>query len=176
MMILSLGGIIIWYSIKNILADNGYKTSQFRGHFNDFFNMSDLIFKTDDPAKKKNYKLLLWSLVFIVIAFIGTALTFIGDPQKMQCRYYNDYIVKEIEGTVTNKYMDAPNHNFPTLTIKTGSEEIKDIDLSHYNHGFYDSVSVGDKIRKLKGDSLAYLTTNGRTIEFSIRKKDFCED
>jgi hypothetical protein len=39
LIILSLGGIIIWYFIKNVLSENGYKTSEFRNHFSDIITL-----------------------------------------------------------------------------------------------------------------------------------------
>jgi hypothetical protein len=175
LIILSLGGIIIWYFIKNVLSENGYKTSEFRNHFSDIINVIDLINKTNDHAKKRSYKMLFWSLVIMLLAFIGTALTFIGNSQKIQCKFFEDYVSREFDGMVTEKYLDKSNHSYPTLMIVTKVDTIKDVELSNFNIGLYDSIAIGDIVRKTQGDSVAYLTRKDKTIEFLAKKNYFCQ-
>ena len=58
-------GNMLWFYIKNILSEKGYKISWYRGHFGDLFDFSDLIDKTTDDKEKKNYKLILRGLIAI---------------------------------------------------------------------------------------------------------------
>ncbi len=55
LLVFALAGNIIWHYIKNILSENGYKISWFRGHFGDLIDFSHLIDKTNDPATRKSY-------------------------------------------------------------------------------------------------------------------------
>jgi hypothetical protein len=79
LLVCALSGNAIWYYIKNILSENGYKISWFRGHFGDLIDFSHLIDKTSDPTTRKNYKLLLRGLIVMLVLFIGTVLSFMAD-------------------------------------------------------------------------------------------------
>lgn len=169
-------GNIIWYSIKNILSENGYKISWFSGHFGDLIDFSHLIDKTTDIKDKRNYRLLLRGLIIIIILFFATLLSFTIDMKNMPCDRYEDYLKKETSGKIVDKFMDRPNHNFPTLTIELNGETFKDNDLTIEHYNLYDSAKIGDFIRKPKGDSITYIERDGRTIKFIKYRKDFCKN
>lgn len=76
LLVFALFGNIMWYYIKNILSENGYKISWYHGHLGDLIDFSHLIDKTNDPVTRKNYQLLLRGLIVILVLFLGTVLSF----------------------------------------------------------------------------------------------------
>lgn len=176
-MIFALFGSILWFYIKNILSEKGYKVSWYHGHFDDLNEFSNLIDKTVDQNERKNYKLILRGLIAIIVLSILTALTFLFDLKNFSCDSYKDFLKKEVSGIVVDKFVDKPNHNFQTIVIEKNGKNFNDIDLSIHNSGFFDSVRVGDLIQKIKGDSITYLQRNKiEVIEFRIHKKDYCQN
>jgi hypothetical protein len=177
LMTLAIAGNITGFYIKHILGKNGYVTYWYRGHFKDIANLFDLIGKINDETTRKNYKLLVRSHIGVLVVFVLFAVTFIfEDVQRYPCKWYYEFLAKEVDGQVTNKFIDKPNHATPTLTIETNSETINDSDFTTRNGGLYDSIKIGDRIRKITGDSVTYIDRQGRTIEFKINKKQYCEN
>ncbi len=176
---LALAGNITGFYIKDILGKNGYVTYWYRGHFKDIFNFFDLIEKTTDENGKRNFKLIVKSHIAILLTFIALAIIFIfGDIKRSNglCDYYVEFLDKELSGQLVEKFMDKPNHNFQTLTIKTDTQTLNDIDFALRNNGLYDSILIGDKIKKMKGDSITYIERNGKTTEFVVHRIEFCEN
>jgi hypothetical protein len=169
---------IVYLLIYNILTEKGIKVTWFRGHISTLLDFSDLANKTENLGDKRYYKNLLRTFIVILILFIGTASTFILDIKYFPCKTYSDFLTIELSGRVINKYEDKPNHNYPTLTIETNEgETTNEIFLSLRNNGLFDSVRIGDFVKKTKGDSMTYLLrSDNRRIEFKINKEDYCRD
>ena len=71
---------VLWYAIKSILSDHGYKVNFLYGHFKDLFNFRDLILKTEDKKTKSKYNKMFWSLMLLLFIFFASAfLTFNGN-------------------------------------------------------------------------------------------------
>lgn len=170
-------GNILWFYIKNILSEKGYKVSWYRGHFDNLFDFSHLIDKTVDGKEKRNYQLILRGLISIIVIMIATVGTFIFDLKNIPCNTYNDFITEDISGLVVDKFIDKSNHSNETLTIEKNGERFNDVTLSLRNYGLYDSVRIGDKISKPKGDSVTYIVhADNKTVEFKIDKEKYCRD
>jgi len=172
-----VGGNVLWVYIKNILSEKGYKVSWFRGHFDNLFDFSHLIDKTTDQKERRSYKLILRGLIAIIVITLATVVTFIFDLRDISCTTYTEFLTEDISGTVVDKFEDKPNHNYQTLTIEKNGERFNDIVLSLRNCELFDSIRLGDKITKRKGDSVTYiLHSDNRTIEFKINKNNYCKD
>ena len=54
---------VLWYLIKSILSENGYKVSYWSNHFRDIPNFKKLISTTENETLKKKYSRMLYSLI-----------------------------------------------------------------------------------------------------------------
>jgi hypothetical protein len=177
LIVFALSSGVIYLLIYNILTERGFKTSGFRTHVNNLLDFSDLVKKTQDQNEKRYYKNLIRAFLVIIVLFLGTALTFIIDIKNISCKAYAEFLIIEVSGRVVDKFEDKPNHNYQTLTIERGDEKINDVLLSLRNTGLFDSVRIGDLVRKVKGDSITYLERVGKgTIQFKINKESFCKN
>jgi hypothetical protein len=64
--------------------------------------------------------------------------------------------------------------NSAALKIIHDEEVITNFDLTTGQSNFYDSIEIGDNIKKLRGDSVVYILRGDRKINFIKTKKDFC--
>jgi len=67
MTILVMGVNGLWYIIKGILSKKDYEVNYWHGHFKDISNFSDLIKKTTDPSKRREYQLMFRTLIFFYL-------------------------------------------------------------------------------------------------------------
>lgn len=168
---------VFWYEIKNILLVNGYKVSWFSGHFGNLLDFSNLIDNTYDQNEKNRYKLIFRGLIVTILIFIATVVTFAFDFRNISCNRYNNYLNEEISGVIVDKFNDQPNHNYQTLTIESNGEQINNTVLSIHNNGLFDSVNVGDKIAKRRGDSITIIIhPDNSIVEFKVDKRNYCND
>ena len=70
LIILVVIGNVLWYTIKSILSENGYKVNYWYGHFKDIANFKDLINKTNNPREKSKYSKMYWGLIITLFFFI----------------------------------------------------------------------------------------------------------
>ena len=54
---------VLWYLIKSILSENGYKVSYWSNHFRDIPNFKKLINTTENETLKKKYNRMFYSLI-----------------------------------------------------------------------------------------------------------------
>lgn len=66
--VMGLNGL--WYWMKIILKNNGYKISWFGNHLQDIPNLIELGKKTESLKEKRKYKLILWGLLIGFIVFL----------------------------------------------------------------------------------------------------------
>jgi len=69
---------ILWYKIKSILSENGYKVNYWYGHLNDISNFYSLIQKTQDKHKKSTYYKMFWGLLILILIFIILFISGLG--------------------------------------------------------------------------------------------------
>jgi len=74
-----VGGLmanVYWYTIKDILKDNGFKASYFGSHLDDLGNFTHLINQTTDPKLKVKYKTIMFRLrmSFVAVAIGGAGV------------------------------------------------------------------------------------------------------
>jgi hypothetical protein len=169
-------GNIIYLLIYNILTEKGQKMSGFKFQINNLLDFSDLIAKTDNAKEKRYFRILLRSFVVLLILFIGTGLTFFLDLKNMNCRDYENYLKRETQGQVTNKFIDTLHRRAPILTIQYDQKTFNNTDFSFGDFNFYDSIEIGDKIKKLRGDSIFYVTRGDRELRLIKSRKDFCKN
>ena len=60
----------LWYWMKIILKDNGYKVSWFWNHFSDLPNFFKLVQATENKNQKIKYMTILSATIFGIIVFI----------------------------------------------------------------------------------------------------------
>lgn len=65
---------VLWYFIKYVLSQNGYKTHLFYGHFNDFTNLHHLIRKEQDAKRKRFLIILLVAMYSLLPILVGAVL------------------------------------------------------------------------------------------------------
>lgn len=68
----------LWYFIKYVVAQNGYETHLFYGHFNDIANLHRLIRKEKDAHQKRFFTLLLIAFYSIFLFFFGAIVWLIS--------------------------------------------------------------------------------------------------
>lgn len=174
LIVFAVSANIIYLVIYNILTEKGYSLSGFRIHINNLLDFSDLIRKTADLKEKRRYNLLLRSFILMLVLLLGTALTYLIDIGHNGCREYANFLKREVHGQVVDKFVDTHNHNSAALKIIHDEEVITNFDLTTGQSNFYDSIEIGDHIKKLRGDSVVYILRGGRKINFIKTKKDFC--
>jgi hypothetical protein len=69
-----IGLSALWYYIKYVLRQNGYKTYWFWGHFIDIVNLHSLHNQEQNYRKKLAYKLLLFSFYVGLLLFFVAAI------------------------------------------------------------------------------------------------------
>ena len=74
LIILVVIGNVLWYTIKSILSENGYKVNYWYGHFKDIPNFKNLINKTKNPSEKAKYSKIYWGLIITLILFISMGI------------------------------------------------------------------------------------------------------
>jgi hypothetical protein len=74
LLILVIAINLLWYTIKSILSENGYKVSYWHSHFRDLSNFYDLIQKTQDDQSKMKYQKMFWGLIVLFLSFIPSAI------------------------------------------------------------------------------------------------------
>jgi hypothetical protein len=176
LIVFATSGLIIYLLIYNILTEKGFKLSDFRTNINNLLDFSDIIDKTEDRKQKRYYKILLRSFLFSLFLFIGTILTFLIDLKNIDCRHYHSYLKSETTGKVMNKFINTKNHNQTTLTIELNGETFDDTDLTSTYFNFYDSIQIGDVLKKMRGDSILYIMRNGQEIKILKSRKDYCKN
>ncbi len=177
LLILSTFGAFMTLLLINMeVAEKGFRPNRLLIFCDGWLNMLDLIRKTTNKRVKRRYWLMVLSLPGFAILFIVTALTCIGDPKERNCRPYRQYLERKIDGKVINKFRNEPDHNMKTLTIQIDSLTIRDVELNLILKGFYDSIKVGDLIKKSSGDSVTYIERAEGVIPFTVSKIDYCGD
>jgi len=180
MTIVVVGVNAIWYWMKYILQQNGYKVSWFWGHFSDFPNMRNLIKKTEDPTLKRKYRLVLLSiptgivmsiLVFIVV--VPTQFSMLDEKMDEYANtfpYYKTEIT--IEGKVEEVILDGPRSG-GGCELMVNSEGYT---LGWAENGLYQPkdieyfIQVDDSIYKSNTDEIL-IFRDGKEYQFIISKR-----
>lgn len=103
-------------------------------------------------------------------------MTFLIDLKNIDCRHYHSYLKSETIGKVMNKYRNKENHNQATLTIDFDGETFDNTDLTSAYFNFYDTIKIGDVLRKMRGDSILYIMRDGQEIKIIKSRKDYCKN
>ena len=63
---------VLWYTIKSILLEKGYRVDYWYGHFKDIPNLKNLINKAENPIEKATYTKMFLGLIITIVIFIAT--------------------------------------------------------------------------------------------------------
>lgn len=176
LIVFATAGLVIYLLIYNILVEKGYKLSDSLTSITNLIDFSDLIYKTKDHSQKASYKILFRSLLVFLFLLIGTIMTFLIDLKNIDCRHYHSYLKSETIGKVMNKYRNKENHNQATLTIDFDGETFDNTDLTSAYFNFYDTIKIGDVLKKMRGDSILYIMRDGQEIKIIKSRKDYCKN
>jgi hypothetical protein len=111
-----------------------------------------------------------------ILLFVVTGLYFIYEFTQDDCHDFTNYLESETQGQVIDKFDDPKNHLITTLTILYKAEKYNDSDLTLPSLNLYDSIKIGDDVKKLKGDSILYITRDNMEIKILRTKSDVCEN
>lgn len=142
---------IIWYSTKQTLKENGYKTKWFSNHFQDIPNIFGLAIGTQDKSLRTKYFAMGILLLSGIVGFIALAFNVIPLTNDNRCYFQKEFDHREWSGIVTQKYLDKPNHMFQTLEVRSNSKSMKIHDFVTDLNNSYDSINVGDSLSKVGG-------------------------
>lgn len=167
-------GGISGLSMMTILDNKGYSVSSM-SLFSNVENMADLIKKTENKRTNKIYSILLG--VSVVAPLFGMVAFVLGreDINVISCRFYSEFLGKEINGVVSNKYIDYNNHASETISLISYGRKVKGTEVGRYSIETYDYVQPGDTIIKQIGSPYIEIKNGSRTKQFKCNVRG-CDD
>ena len=73
------------------------------------------------------------------------------------CYNYEKFISNSADGKVISKYIDSQNNNSQIVQVENENGTYSKFDLTyHWNRELYDSLEIGNSIRKGKGETIVY--------------------
>lgn len=176
--LLILFGNILWFWLKLELKKNGFQVNYFKGHIKDLTNAVDVINQSDEPRIRRNFTLILSTLILIIILiptifFINRIELGFRSIESQRCKRFNDYLDHQIIGTIESKYIDKQNHAFKTLNFTNGKREVE---VTLFVKGLYDFLQSGDSIRKISGNSELKVFRNNQEKTFNVIQADWCKE
>ena len=106
---------------------------------------------------------------------MGTGFSLIYESINGNCHDFTNYLKIETQGQVIEKFRDPKNHLITTLTILYNGERFNNSDLTLSMLYLSDSIKVGDNVKKLKEDSVLYITRDSIEIKIIRTKNEICK-
>ena len=99
-------------------------------------------------------------ITLVIVAYLN------GDKfdNSLGCAMADDFRNESYYGTVIKKFIDQKNHRTRTVILDNGTNILLARDTSR----FYEEVSVGNSIRKIKNNNSLIVGNNGNTSSFII--------
>ena len=112
----------------------------------------------------------VWLIGSVIIGFLVLFFSLVAPfkPDNKyeldKCRWSSEMSAKKVKGLLIRKFVDANNHNKPTLLI-SGSRASEKVELLTEMTNFYDFVMIGDSLRKESGTLKVDVIRTNATFE-----------
>lgn len=113
-------------------------------------------------------------MLFIILVLVPIAVVILWGikyipSQSELCKQGVElYRTKNFKGKVLRKFVDKKNHNNKTIIIKENESE-KIIFLDADIGGVYEYISIGDNLKKNKGELFVYINRNNLDTIFNLK-------
>ncbi|OKL39907.1 hypothetical protein [Pontibacter flavimaris] len=124
------------------------------------------------------YKTLLFFGVFILPVYFC-----VPSSNYTDCKWNEDFNKLKFEGVIQKKYLDKSDHSVPKVVLKNFQNNLDTLYLFGEDTGIYESISLGDTIKKASGTRLILKMKNQKyvaykTVEFGcdsveLRKEEY---
>ncbi len=124
----------------------------------------------DSPEEKKIKRII--NLITLVMIGLFISWGIFSSVIRGECAHlYSDFLLKEFEGVIIKKYMDAENHNYQTIRISNQEEYTID---AMFSVQLYEKVTPGDYIIKHKNELTCTVISERDTAVYKLDIPD-CE-
>ena len=108
----------------------------------------------------------------VVVSFIIIMFCLLPNKNETNCKLYQEFVYLNIDGVVTNKYLDKHEHSYPTIEIKLfKNDSILKVNLVGEKSGLYSLLCKSDTNKKLKQSNIVCRKINGKFV--NLVKVDF---
>lgn len=97
-----------------------------------------------------------------------------GCDNSGECDRFKEFLTKEVNGTVAEKFLDKNSNMRPTIFLDNSGVKSIEIQILIYIPEVYDTVDIGDKVFKDARSSKVKVEKKNRTIEFDKGVESWC--